>query len=198
MAVASLVSMALASESESAVAVNVVIARLELTMMIRPTSKGIVLIVVNINAVDSVDKVFDEVEIDTGILLEFNIEEFGNCRHRELDAASTAGVSQFIRESALRGSGNMNIIIAGNRDEEELSLDRVNNCDHVDIREGTSWKSATTGVDTGKIHRERFRSNVVNLDALDVYFYFNFADNFSLVGKSGVFGGDTVVSTRVD
>jgi len=75
-AVTSRVGVALASKGESAATVSIVIARIKGTTFIGPASERIVYVGINVDTINCVDKVFDEIEVDTDVIVNVDTEKF--------------------------------------------------------------------------------------------------------------------------
>ena len=91
-----LIGVTFAGESERAVPRDIIIAWLEHALAISPTAEGVFLIIVDVDATNSIDEVLDEIEVDTNILVDVDVKQFGESRHRELNATSTTRMSEFV------------------------------------------------------------------------------------------------------
>jgi len=86
------ISVAFTRKSERTVSVDVVVARVERTIAIFPTGEGIIDVAIDGDAADSVDEVFDEVEVDASVVVDIDVEQVFDGGHRELDTANAASV----------------------------------------------------------------------------------------------------------
>ena len=95
-AVASRIGVALTGKGEGTTAVSIVIARVKSTTFIGPASERIVYIGINVDTINCIDKVFDEIEVDTNVVVNINAKKLGDGGFGELDAASRASVGELI------------------------------------------------------------------------------------------------------